>query len=69
MHLRPPEPNVRSDADAPGDWHLAGRVRRDGSVIVRRSVAPLARPLDWRYVAPEVSLGARMCPSCIAVAH
>jgi hypothetical protein len=66
MDQRPHQPYVRKNGAVPDEWHVAVRVLPEGSVIIRCRIVPLAHPLDWRQLAPEVSIDAPMCTGCLA---
>jgi len=66
----PPQPYVREDVPSAvidDHWHVAVRVVSSGAVIVRCRLAPLHEPVEWRTLAPEVSLDAPMCRTCLLV--
>ena len=67
----PPEPYVREihNARDPGGevdpWHIAVRILGTGQTVIRCQLAPLAPPVQWRAIPPEVSLDEVMCWLCL----
>lgn len=67
----PPEPyvreirNVRDPGSDVDPWHIAVRVLVTGQAVIRCRLAPLTPPIEWRSMAPEVSLDEVMCWLCL----